>query len=488
MSYTGKTKYGGDSIGAPEEEKKFGFAPNASTANPTTITEAEMTARNNASSSTTIDPIKEGSPVVSSSDRTGEFNSISSEIQKRDVTMDGDTGVGTGKDNGNGNEQQTPPPQGDNGTNKGVNVSNDQKDTGSGDPVYDSYLANREKNEADAEKWANEQRQEYERLLPKTLALIDSQYKSTKMNIEATYSQLIDEQKRINLVGLDRRKAYGVQNGGGYMPLEFTSSISTKEKSNAREISNLNSERDGLLQAAKAARNEGRIDAMRDNLADIRQVESDMRDRIADLQKELQTRLEVTVTAREKKEKEHLEEVDKALQRAALSYLDDFEDAKDPEAVDKIIKGIIKDSGGTLSPDDYYDIYSGLSTGASDRQKAETDATKDALDIEKKRADIANVNNTIYNRNRTANRTEKETNVISDVNELFGMANEDGNPIVGDDGFANPDVWREAAREAQNDKMKRSIFLEEFGHLVNPNNAEDYGITQAERDKLKGDD
>ena len=68
------------------------------------------------------------------------------------------------------------------------------------------------------------------------------------------------------------------------------------------------------------------------------------------------------------------------------------------------------------------------------------------------------------------------------------MANEDGNPIVGDDGFANPDVWREAAREAQNDKMKRSIFLEEFGHLVNPNNAEDYGITQAERDKLNGDD
>lgn len=35
-----------------------------------------------------------------------------------------------------------------------------------------------------------------------------------------------------------------------------------------------------------------------------------------------------------------------------------------------------------------------------DVQKSQTDSTKDALDIEKKKADIANVNNTMYNRNR----------------------------------------------------------------------------------------
>jgi hypothetical protein len=435
-----------------------------------------------------VSTIEQGSPVVSSEDAEGEFNQISSELDNRDNDITTDTGTG-----GSGG--------GASGTG-GAGGETTGADTG--DVIYDGYINSLTRNAEAGETWRQEQEDLINDLLPKTLASIDAQYKSSKMNIEATYRKLIDSQIRINQIDSARVSAYGVQNGGQYMPLEFTKAISRQEQKNANELGKLNSERDALIARAKADRDEGRIGAMRENLEDIRALEEEMRDRVNQLNKDVEARYELTLEAREKKEKEHLEQVNKALAKASLMYLDDFSEADDPEAIDKIIKGIIKDSGGILTPDDYYGIYSTLSGASAEAQKAQNEATKDQLDIQKKQADIANVYDTI---NKRANNNEKgeNGNVYAGLNEFFSMQNTDdftivddsGNPykdrdgnvvtsVVGKDGKAHPELFKDAMNEAKENEVKKEEFLAEYGYLVNLDHYQDYGLTEKDKDIIEG--
>ena len=416
--------------------------------------------------------IPTGAPVISSNDRKGEYDSLSGEINDRATdtsNLKGKSGV---------DETGT---KGKDGKNKTTT------DESTGDPVYDAYLRQRKTTEAKEQKWADDQARQIKQLLPETLSMIDDEYRASKFNIEATYAKLIDTQVRLNALDRDRIKAYGLQNGGQYMPIEFTRAVSSSEQKGAGEVSRLEGERTGLLSKAKSARREGRIGAMRQNIKDLQDVEDQMRKRVDSLLKEVQTRFEITEKAREKKEKERQELLTKSVKTVAFKYLDDFNDASDPTKQDELIKKIIKDSGGTLSEEDYYDIYSSLATASSD---AETSA----LDLEKKRLDIENTKNTIYNRNRSTDATIKKAgkdtekdNVVANINEYFSLNNDDGNPIVGNDGFANPVEFKKVMTDAQNDGMSREDFLAEFAHLINEkNDPKDYGLTQAERDKYIG--
>lgn len=433
---------------------------------------------------TQVKKLKVGSPVVSSKDRLGEYNKLSGDIATRetDPATIPDTGLDTATGGGTGV--------------KGKQTGGDTTVTEStGDVVYDAYLNNRKKETASAEKWADDQRKEISRLLPQTLAGINSTYKSTKANLEATYERLIDSQKRIHEVDLGRVKAYGVQNGGQYMPLEFTRAVSKSENENSREIGRLEGERNSLIATAKAARETGRVGAMRSNMEDLQKVEKSMRERVDFLMKEVQTRYEVTEKAREKKEAERLIAVEKSLKQAAFKYLDDFESAKDPNAIDKIIKGIIKDSGGMLSEDDYVDIYNQMNTAKSDKAEAALKAQKDQLDIQNKQEDIKSKQTSRYNQTRNTdsliydrNKKDDKDNAFGSINELFSLNNDDGNPVVGDDGFADPDEFNGIMADAKEDNISRASFLAEYGHLINP--ADDrigyYKLTEEEKDKLQG--
>lgn len=418
--------------------------------------------------------INTGAPVISSNDRKGEYDKLSGEINDRatdttDLKGKSGTDTTTGKKGKEGKTIETP------------------ADETTGDPIYDAYLKQRKTTEAKEQKWAEDQKREINQLLPQTLSMIDDEYRASKFSIESTYAKLIDTQVRLNALDRDRIKAYGLQNGGQYMPIEFTRAVSASEQKGAGEIGRLEGERTGLLSKAKSARREGRIGAMRQNVKDLQDVEDQMRKRVDSLLKEVQTRFEITEKAREKKEKERQELLTKSVKTVAFKYLDDFNDAKDPTKQDELIKKIIKDSNGTLSDEDYYDIYSSLATASQDSEKS-------ALDMEKKKIDIENTKNTIYNRNRstdaTIKKTEKDTekdNVVANINEYFSLNNDDGNPIVGEDGFANPVEFKKVMTEAQNDGMSREDFLAEFAHLINENNdPKDYGLTQAERDKYIG--
>lgn len=434
---------------------------------------------------TKIDTIKTGSPVISSSDREGEFNNMSGEIDKRDVDLTGGktditggkTGTGTGGGAGGGTT-----------TSQGVEPT--------GDAIYDSYLKARDTQTKKAEAWAEDQRKQINRLLPETLANINSTYKSSVLNIRTTYENLIEEQRKINEVDLGRVQAYGIQNLGAYVPLEFTKSVSNTEREHSNQINGYNNERNALLAKAKSARDEGKVGAMRASMEDIRKVEESMQKQTEFLMKEVQAHYETAILVREKKEKERLVAVDKAMKRAFMTYLDDFEEATDPASIDKIVKGIIKESGGLLTPDDEYDIYAGLSNAKAEKDKLATQGTKDALDIEKKRADINNTNNTIYNRNRdTTDRInrrgedEETANIWGTINSVIenGINPETGNPVVGEDGKINPTTFNELLNDVKEDGVDRAEFLAEYGHLINTadDRINDYKLTQKERDLLQ---
>lgn len=429
--------------------------------------------------------IKMSAPVVSSTDRRGEFTSLSKDINNRDTPTPPPAAASTrGK---KGKEAPAPAPAAQT----------------TGDAVTDNMMMNRQRNIDSGVKWADEQRNQISSLLPQTLRAIDSQYSSSMDNISATYERLINSQLKINEVDLGRVKAYGVQNGGQYMPLEFTSAVSSAETKHAGEIGQLESERNGLIARAKAARDEGRVGAMRNNVEDLRKVESAMRERVDALQKEVQTRFEITEKVRSRKEAERLDAVNKAMKRAAFSYLGDFDKANgDPAAIDKIINGIIKDSGGLLSSNDYYDIYSSMQSSsqagkdtAMKNMKDEQSLRKGEVDIRRGELDMDNTRNTMFNRNRSTeslinsrnkDKDDEEKNVFADLNEAFDSMNDDGNPIVGDDGFANPTEFATLMKFAKEDKITRAAFLAEYGNLINPasDRIGDYKLTKAEVDKI----
>lgn len=427
----------------------------------------------------TVNRISVGSPVLSSSDRIGEYKDLSADIDKRDI----DPNLIPDPTKTDKNTKTTPPKD-----------SLSEFET-SGDPVYDAYIKSRNEQQAVADKWAEDQKREINKLLPQTLAMIDSTYKASMLNINSTYEGLIDNQIKINNLDMSRVKAYSVQNGAQYMPLEFTSAISSREREHSNSIKTLENERNALIAKAQSARDEGRVGAMRDNLADLRAVEKEMQNRVSSLMKEVETRFEIIVKAREEKERKRVADVQKQMQRASFMYLDDFEEAKDPEAVDKIIKNIIKDSGGLLTENDYYDVYASMSGASADSKEASMKMEKDQLAIDKAKADIANVNNTMYNRNRNtdslisnrANSDDPKANVYADINEALSLMNEDGNPVVGDDGYVNPDFFEELMMSAKEDGVSRKEFLAEYGHLINADSEriKDYKLTQEEIDKLE---
>jgi hypothetical protein len=426
--------------------------------------------------------INTGSPVVSSSDRTGEYKDLSADIDKRDI-----------------DESTIPDPTKTDKTNTTTTTTTGKDALSefetSGDPVYDAYIKTRKEQQVIADKWEEDQKKEINKLLPQTLAMINSTYKASMLNINSTYEGLIDNQIKINNLDMSRVKAYSVQNGAQYMPLEFTSAISSREREHSNSIKTLENERNALVAKAKQARDEGRVGAMRDNLADLRAVEKEMQERVTSLMKEVETRFEIIVKAREEKEKKRVADVQKQMQRASFMYLDDFDEADDPEAVDKIIKNIIKDSGGLLTENDYYDIYASMSGSSADRKESAMKMEKDQLAIDKAKADINNVNNTIYNRNRNtdslisdrANSDDPKANVYADINEALGLMNEDGNPVVGEDGYVNPDFFEELMMSAKEDGVPREDFMAEYGHLINPDpvRIKDYKLTQEEIDKLE---
>jgi hypothetical protein len=426
-------------------------------------------------------------PVISSNDNTAEYNSLSNDLTTKLTSSQNVQGQGGAVD-AQGNQLDA------NGNVVGKANPKDQPNgetQSSGNVLMDEYTKKITEGEAAATSWGEQQKQQIQSLLPQTLAAIDEQYSASTSNIENTYYKLIEEQKRLDKIDIDRTKAYGIS-GAQYMPLEFTNTVSTKEREAANHIASLENDRNTLLAQARAARDAGRIGALRTNLDDLNKIEEQMRQKVRDLLSDVQSRYNLTVKMREDAEKSHLEEVSKILQAATYKYLDAFKDAETNKDKDEIIKKILLDSGGKLTPNDYYTVYSSLAKSQADQEEA-------AMKTEKSKLDIENVKNTIANRNQnTAIAAAREKRLgteggggegFSDINALLDMADEKGVPYSDDNGFITPSGFKKLIANAKEDGINREDFLKEYGALLYEGENGDYagyGLTQAEKNKLLG--
>lgn len=322
---------------------------------------------------TAIKPIGSTSPVLSSGDAAGEFKAAGTALDAKlappattPITDIAKTDTGTPAPKTDGAAQNT-----------------------SGDPLYDEFLKNQQTVQTDSAKWGADKQAEVRALLPKTLSFLDEQYASSVLNITSTYDKLITEQQKINQTNVDRTKAYGLSAGGQYMPLEFTQAVSLQEQKAANEISTLETERNSLLAKAKAARDQGEITTLRENMDAINKVEDQMRQRTKDLADEVQKRYELVVKVRQEQEKKRVETAQKTLDAAKIRYLKEFQDAKTDEEKTKLIRKIILDSGGTLNDKDFYSIYSSLAGASQSAKDATAKAAKDAADLAKSKQDTA---------------------------------------------------------------------------------------------------
>lgn len=321
--------------------------------------------------------------------------------------------------------------------------------TAEADPLYQSMLKSETAGKASADAWAAAQNLKINALLPKTLSLLDAQYASSVSNITNTYTKLIEEQKVINSRSIDRTKAYGLSHGGQYMPLEFGDAISEKESQASNEIAKLDNSRNDLLAKAKQARDQGEITALRDNMKDLATVEETMRQRTKDLADEVQKRYELTVTARKEAEAKQKETVQKALAAASIQHLDDFKNAKDEKAKDKIVRQIILDSAGTLTDADYYSVYTALN-GAMVSANDKTLATK------KTEAEIKSTEALTKDRIASAAKSYADIAVKSDEKKALSTMKSEVDAIdfkSGTDGKVD-----EADAEA-----KRQAFVKKYG-------------------------
>lgn len=352
-----------------------------------------------------IKPIGSTAPVISSNDTSGEFKSLGASLDSKLAT-----GMQVTAPEAKPIDPATQP-------NPVAPVFNDG--TGgteykpSGDPVYDKMIQNQDTAKAATEKWATEKKAEIDALLPKTLALLDAQYASSVTNITGTYGKLLDEQKRINAVNVDRTKAYGLGAGGQYMPLEYTSAVSDQEQKSANAIATLENERTGLLAKAKQARDEGSIATLRENMTALTKIEDTMRQRTSDLANEVQKRYELTVKVRKEQETKHQEAVTKMLDAVKIRYAKQFAEAKTEEDKAKLIRQIILDSGGTLAEKDFYNIYSSVSGAV----KTTAD---EALKTKKAEADIASANALTDERKAAAAKNWSDAGNKKDLSKMQG--------------------------------------------------------------------
>lgn len=322
-----------------------------------------------------VKPIGSTTPVISSKDGVGEFNTNSAKVDSMTTPPKTDT-----KSTSTTEIKPTVDPL--KPTDPGA------KDATTGDKITDYFLQYEKDQEAKIQKSTEDKTLLENQLKSTSLAANDSNYQATVSNITASYEKRLVEQKRINALKVDRVKAYGLGGSGAVIdPLGYTDAVSIRETEAADAITALDNERNSLLAQAKAARDSGEATILRTTLDRIAQVDQESRQKLQDLSTEVDRNTKLWRQARTDAETKHTEQVQTMLAAATQKYASKFGDAKTPEDKDKLVKNIMNEYG--IMPNDsdtYYKIFTSLGTGAASiRDQTQKDA-KAAADLENTKA------------------------------------------------------------------------------------------------------
>lgn len=217
----------------------------------------------------------------------------------------------------------------------------DQKDetkpdaSGVGDELYNSYRKSADAATLKAEEEAAGVLKEYDSLYKLELAAIDAKTRSTVNELKRSFAQRIEETKRINKVNVDRVKAYGLSSGAAmYTPIAWTDAISERERKNAEEIQGLERERQNLIDAAKAAKEESDAALLSQKIQDYNNVKEKLNKRLGEIEAESKAQYAELRKLREEAEADFKEKQAESLKRLQAYFSlnpDEVENLSDQE-------------------------------------------------------------------------------------------------------------------------------------------------------------
>lgn len=258
---------------------------------------------------------------------------------------------------------------------------------GSGDPIYDKMKKWQEEQSLKFDAEQEEKKKAYEAMYQTSLASIDASAQATINNINSTYDQRITEQKRINQLRVDRMKAYGLGSANAMAnPIEYTDSVSAREQEGADKVKELDSQRNNLIAQAKSARDQGASKLLREKLADLDNIDEQIRTQLSKVSEEADKQYKLLRDIRKEEETKHKDAIAKMVERLtqlAPKYADEY-DKMDNVAKDAFIEQIVKETGL-----DYAQVFATLNKGVSEAQKLKTTEEKEALSLDKAKNDLA---------------------------------------------------------------------------------------------------
>jgi hypothetical protein len=433
----------------------------------------------------TLATIEPTAPVITSEDNLNQFNQDSTSLNEQAAAGAAYT------------QQQ----QEKTVTNKETGIVTDKgaitTTTSSGDPLYDR-LATWEKEQAVViKKEAEKRKKDYEKLYNTSLAAIDSTTNATIQGLNSTYAKRVDEQERINNLDVARVKAYGLSEGGRYVPIMFGDAVSAREQEGADKIMSLESQRNSLISEAKAARDRGQSALLRSKMEDLAKVDADIRSQLKDVQQESQRQYQVLREVRKEVEAKHQAKIDKALKQLASiapMFIDDF-DKMDSTGKDAFINQLVASTGL-----DYASIYGILNTASVtnfnqkyDREfkgaklhgeqlanaKTEGDIAMQPLERAMKEANIRQSNASAAASYASAARSRAGSTSDPKMTKADTMNNVEAymNAKKGQDGRISPDDWNAARLAWANDGHKVEDFDNTYKNTyINKDHEWNYGF------------
>lgn len=317
-------------------------------------------------------------PVVSSKDNAQQYRDDSTKLDGIVSAFEQGQSGNTSTEADKKTETYTPFATGDKKIVDGKEVTQT-----TGDPILDKLNKWETEQGAKFQETAAANKANYESLYQTSLAAVDATAQATINNINSTYDKRIAEQNRINKLNIDRVKAYGLASGGQYTPISFGDAISNREQEAADKISELDSQRNSLIAQAKAARDAGASQLLRDKLNDLDKVDGQLRKNLADVEAEADKQYKLLRDLRQEEEKKHtaaLEKMRTNLAAIAPQYADEYGSLSDKEK-DAFIEKVSKQTGL-----DYATIYGVLEGAVTAKEKAALDKKKTEADIEATKA------------------------------------------------------------------------------------------------------
>jgi len=420
-------------------------------------------------------------PVITSDDSSGEFDDNVNEL---DGIKDNIIGEGTETES-DGTGQGEPKFDPDTG-----------KVTVGDDPVGDELTEYEKAEKAKYEEQAEAERKRYNDLFSDSLAAINATAAATIAGLRETFDRRLDEQRRINKVRIDRTKAYGLGSGmATFMPMGYTDAVTRREEEAADEIKKLENERNALIAKAEAAARSGRADLLRQSIEDMHTVEERLQTNLERVRTQADEQYKILRDYRKEQEEKHEKSVQKMRERFSLvasRYVEEY-DGLDEAGRVALIKKLMKETGL-----DFASIYSSLQTASSEAYDLEQSRTEDKRETEKyekekadeKRGELRDIGGDLYQvtydeegnpkvklvkaKVRTggggSTKTNQRDSDVADMVSFLEGTDDNGNPILGSDGYMSPDHYEMAKKSWVEAGYDRKDFDKRFRGYTNPAN------------------